>query len=102
MTSNHSDALNETNLITKKELRKVFWRSCTYNSSYNYERQLSVGWVYSLAPVLRKLYGNDKKKMSEALKRHLVFNNITPYISTLLYGITSALEEENAKDPDLM
>lgn len=100
MTSNHSDALNETNLITKKELRKVFWRSCTYNSSYNYERQLSVGWVYSLAPVLRKLYGNDKKKMSEALKRHLVFNNITPYISTLLYGITSALEEENAKDPD--
>ena len=100
MTSNHSDALNETNLITKKELRKVFWRSCTYNSSYNYERQLSVGWVYSLAPVLRKLYGNDKKKMREALKRHLVFNNITPYISTLLYGITSALEEENAKDPD--
>ncbi|WP_273401163.1 PTS system mannose/fructose/sorbose family transporter subunit IID [Traorella massiliensis] len=99
MTSNQTNISKETNLITKKELRQVFWRSCTYNSSYNYERQLSVGWVYSLAPVLRKLYGNDKEKMSEALKRHLVFNNITPFISTLLYGITAALEEEYAKDP---
>ena len=55
MTSNQTNISKETNLITKKELRQVFWRSCTYNSSYNYERQLSVGWVYSLAPVLRKL-----------------------------------------------
>lgn len=99
MTSNQTNISKETNLITKKELRQVFWRSCTYNSSYNYERQLSVGWVYSLAPVLRKLYGNDKEKMSEALKRHLVFNNITPFISPLLYGITAALEEEYAKYP---
>lgn len=86
--------------ITKKELNQVFVRSISYNGSFNYERQLNLGWAFSLMPVLRKLYGDDEKEMSEALQRHLEFNNITPFICTLLFGITIALEEENANDPN--
>ena len=46
---------NETT-ITKKELNSVFWRSFTINASFNYERQLNQGYVYSMIPVLKKLY----------------------------------------------
>lgn len=92
--------MKNSKTITKKELNQVFARSITYNGSFNYERQLNLGWAFSLMPVLRKLYGDDKEKMSEALQRHLEFNNITPFICTLLFGITIALEEENANDPD--
>lgn len=91
--------MKNSKTITKKELNQVFVRSISYNGSFNYERQLNLGWAFSLMPVLRKLYGNDKEQMSEALQRHLEFNNITPFICTLLFGITIALEEENANDP---
>lgn len=86
------------NTITKKDLNQVFWRSMTYNGSFNYERQLNLGWVFVLMPILRKLYGHDENEMSEAMQRHLEFNNITPFICTILFGITIALEEENARD----
>ncbi len=89
---------NITKKLTKKDLNDVFVRSISYNGSFNYERQLNLGWVFSLMPVLRRLYGNNKPEMAKALKRHLEFNNITPYISTVLFGITAALEESNAND----
>lgn len=89
-----------TKKVTKKDLNAVFVRSISYNGSFNYERQLNLGWVFSLMPVLRRLYGDDKEEMSKALKRHLEFNNITPFICTILFGITTALEESNANDDE--
>lgn len=103
MTSNSSMTISNTSndkKITKKDLRKVFFRSIAYNSSFNYERQLNLGWAWSLMPVLRKLYGDNKEKMSKALKRHLVFNNITPFICTFLLSISAAMEEQNANNKD--
>ena len=46
--------------LTKKDLKQVFVRSIAYNSSFNYERQLNLGWAFSLMPVLRKLYKDDE------------------------------------------
>lgn len=86
--------------LTKKDLKQVFVRSIAYNSSFNYERQLNLGWAFSLMPVLRKLYKDDEEQMKAALARHLEFNNITPFICTVLFGITAAMEEQNANDRD--
>ena len=36
-------------------------------------------------------------KRKAALERHLEFMSVTPHISTLLLGISGAMEEENAK-----
>ena len=30
--------------VTDKDLKQIFWRSIPYNASFNYERQLNVGW----------------------------------------------------------
>lgn len=86
--------------IDRKDLKSVLIRGFAYNSSFNYERQLQLGWAWTIMPVLRKLYKDDDEQMSLALQRHLVFNNITPFISTILFGITIAMEEQNAADPD--
>ena len=94
------EGATEEKHLTKKELKEVFVRSICYNSSFNYERQLNLGWCFSLMPVLRKLYGDRPEEMKAALQRHLVFNNITPFICTVLFGITAAMEEQNANDPD--
>lgn len=90
---------NKNQLITKQDLRRVFWRSFQMEFSWNYERQMNLAYVYAMIPVLKKLY-TKKEDLAEALKRHLVFFNTTPHIVTLLLGITTAMEEKNATEKD--
>jgi fructoselysine/glucoselysine PTS system EIID component len=83
--------------ITKQDLRKVFFRSLTMEYSWNYERQQHMGYCYSMLPIIRRVYDN-KEDQIQAAKRHMEFFNTTPYISTLILGISSAMEEANAND----
>ena len=85
--------------ITKKDLRKVFWRSIPMEHSWNYERMMNIGYCFAMLPILRKLYP-DKKDYCEAMTRHLEFYNTTPYIITLPLGISAAMEEKRAEDPE--
>ena len=94
MTSN-----NEKKLLTKSDINRVFWRSFTVNASFNYERQMSQGAQYALSPILQKLYP-DKKELGEALQRHAEFFNTTPMLCPFIFGITAAMEEENATQED--
>lgn len=98
-TSNEIAAQATERKLTKKELMSVFWRSFTINASFNYERQMSQGFVYSMSPVLQKLYPN-KDELSEALVRHSEFFNVTPMVAPLTMGIAAAMEEENTKVDD--
>lgn len=98
MTTSKENKGNDIN-ITKKDLMKVFWRSFTMEWSWNYERQANLSYTYSMIPVIKKLYKTDKDR-AEALKRHLEFFNTTPHISTLILGISTAMEESNAKSDD--
>lgn len=99
-TSNEIASRNrEEGRITRKELMGVFWRSFTINASFNYERQMSQGFVFSMMPVLRKLYP-EKGSLAEALVRHSEFFNVTPMLAPFTMGIASAMEEENAKSDD--
>lgn len=88
--------MTTSKLISKKELNKVYWRSCTLEGSWNYERMAATGFVYSLIPIIDKVYQNDLEKKKEALSRHLELMNITPFISTLLMGVCAAMEEQNS------
>lgn len=85
--------------ITKKDLKKVFWRSFPTEHLWNYERMMNAGYTYAMIPVLKKLYP-DKDDLADALTRHMEVYNVTPYIITLPEGISVAMEESNANDPD--
>lgn len=85
--------------LTKHDINKIFWRSFTINASFNYERQMSQGVQYALGPALKKLYP-EKERLADALKRHAEFFNTTPMFGPFVFGITAAMEEENANDPN--
>ncbi|HHW8917468.1 PTS system mannose/fructose/sorbose family transporter subunit IID [Salmonella enterica subsp. enterica serovar Enteritidis] len=89
-----------TGLVTARDLRRVFWRSFQMEFSWNYERQMNLAFVYTLIPVLKKLYSR-KEDLAEALKRHLAFFNTTPHIVTLILSITVAMEEKNSQQKEM-
>ena len=93
------ETIAENSKITKKDFWKVFFRSCTLDSAWNYERQQNLMYCYTMIPILKRLY-TKKEDMAAALKRHLEFMSCTPHVISLLSGITGAMEEENAKDPN--
>ncbi|MDT2781998.1 PTS system mannose/fructose/sorbose family transporter subunit IID [Vagococcus fluvialis] len=85
------------NKITKKELKKSFWRWTFFShSNYNYERMQSSGFLFSMMPILNILYSDDKEKLKESYNRHLEFFNTEPHFGGIIGGLTIALEEEKA------
>lgn len=81
--------------LTKADRFNVMWHSQFLQGSWNYERMQNGGYVYTMIPALRKLYPN-KKDLSAALQRHLVFFNTHPYLAAPVIGVTLALEEDKA------
>lgn len=100
MTTNSKESNNtilDNSSITKKDFWTVYFRSLTLDSSWNYERMQNIAYAYAMSPIIRRLYKN-KKDRKDALERHLEFMSVTPHISTLLFGISGAMEEENSKN----
>ncbi len=81
--------------INKNDINKVFIRSTFLQSSWNFERMQSLGFCFSIIPIINKLYNNNKKK-KKAIKRHLEFFNTQPYMVAPILGVVIALEEQKA------
>lgn len=94
MTNSNAPA---TGKVTKQDLKKVFLRSLTMEYSWNYERQQHMGYCFSMLPIIRRLYDKKEDRVAAA-RRHMEFFNTTPYISTMVLGISTAMEEANTQD----
>jgi PTS system mannose-specific IID component len=86
-------------LISKRDIRKVFFRSLAMEANFNFETWQNTGFAFSIIPVLKKLY-KTPQSMAKALERHLQFFNTTAHGSTLILGITAAMEEQNSQKAD--
>lgn len=95
-----NEIISAENNITKKDFRGVFWRSFTLLGSMNYERMEALGFLYSIAPVLKKIYKDDEQGLQEAYHRHMAAFNMTVAPSPFVMGITIAMEELAKKDED--
>jgi len=106
-TAEPSDELSEpaptgtpnTPLLSKRDLRRIFWRSMLLEANFNFETWQNSGFAFSMIPVLKKLY-HTPQAMAAALKRHLQFFNTSPYGSTLILGIAAAMEAKNSRSED--
>ena len=87
MTSNTAE---QKNVIGKKELRSIFLRSLSLEYSWNYERQQNMGYCFAMLPAIKKIYQKKEDQIAAA----------TPYISTAVFGISTAMEESNARNED--
>ena len=94
MESNNTE--NNNKLITKKDLNKMCLDSLLLQSNFNYERMQGTGFAASLAPTLKKIYGDDDEALGKSLVEHSAFMNTSPPLVTFLMGIIVALEEEHA------
>lgn len=98
-TNSNKKTVSPNSKITNRDFWKSFTRSCTLDSPWNYERMQNLAYCYMMIPVLKRVYTN-KDDMAKALTRHMEFMSCTPHLVSLLVGITGAMEEENAKNPD--
>ena len=88
-----------------KKVSQFFWRSWAIQASWNYERQMNMGFLYGMVPTLDRLYPDesDPKQLAakkEAYHRHMAFYNCTPQTSAFILGLSASMEEEYAKDPE--
>ena len=85
-----------------KKVSQFFWRSWAIQASWNYERQMNMGFLYGMVPTLDRLYPDesDPKQLAakkEAYHRHMAFYNCTPQTSAFILGLAASMEEEYAK-----
>lgn len=57
---------------------------------------MGCGFCHCLAKPLKKLYGKNKKGLSDALTRNMAFFNTEPQLGSIIPGITLAMEEAKA------
>ena len=87
-----------------KKVSQFFWRSWAIQDSWNYERQMNMGFLYGMVPTLDRCYPNEKdpqqlEAKKEAYRRHMAFYNCTPQTSAFVLGHSASIEEHLAENP---
>jgi len=83
--------------LTHSDLMKAFWRYVwLFQCGWNYERMQSVGYAYTMLPILKKTRPGDDE-FREAFLTNLNFFNTNPVVGApLIIGGHIALEEAGA------
>ncbi len=83
--------------LTRADLMKAFWRYIFFfQCGWNYERMQSVGYAYTMVPILKKTRP-DEEEFKEAFITNLNFFNTNPVVGApLIIGAHIALEEAGA------
>ena len=85
--------------MTNKIYREMFINHLTYQWGWNYERQQADGCLFTLTPVLKRIYKDAPVEAKErAIKRHLEFFNTHATLAPLLFGLIAALEVNTPED----
>ncbi|HVY73518.1 MAG TPA: PTS system mannose/fructose/sorbose family transporter subunit IID [Puia sp.] len=92
-------AATEQPSLQRRDIRQLFFRSLTLEANFNFETWQNTGFAFAMIPVLRKIY-KTREALSAALRRQLQFFNTSPYGSTLIIGITAAMEEQNSRSTE--
>lgn len=95
----NTDLVKKVGSLTKKDLKKVFYRSFLSMCSFNYNRYNSLAFCYAMIPGLRKFY-KDEDRFIDSMKRNNEFYNSHPYPTSIIIGVQLALEEQYASNPE--
>ncbi len=81
------------NKLTKKDIDKMSLMSLFEQSCFSFERMQAPGFCWSMTDCFKKIYGDDKKEISEAMKNNMDFINTEPHCATFLSGLVVSMEE---------
>ena len=94
--------LAEGKRLTNKELFRTYLRLYITNEMSNsYERLQALNFCITMAPHLKKWYGDRKAEYIEALQRHLQFYNTESTIGSVICGIVLSMEEKKAQGENI-
>ncbi|EMV8560613.1 PTS system mannose/fructose/sorbose family transporter subunit IID [Staphylococcus pseudintermedius] len=80
--------------LTKKDFRQINLRSLLFFQwGWNYERMQGSGYLFTILPQLRKIYGDNSPELKEMMRTHAQFFNTSNYFNTIVTGIDIAMEE---------
>lgn len=82
--------------LRRRDLAQAFARSLALQASWSFEGMQSVGFAFSMEPILRRLY--DGEALREARARHLEFFNTHPFLAAAVLGCAARLESEGGAD----
>lgn len=81
--------------LTEADFKQINRRSLFgFQLGWNYERMQASGYLYTILPQLRKLYGDGTPELKQMMKLHTQFFNTSNFFNTIVTGIDLALEEE--------
>ena len=87
----------ESEKVSIRDLAKIFLRSLTVHSSWNFSSMQNIGFAFSLIPFVKKS-GGDREQSARILKRHLELFSTHPCLSGPIIGSVVKLEEESCEN----
>lgn len=85
--------------LTKADFKQINKRSLFgFQMGWNYERMQGSGYLYTILPQLRKIYGDGTPELKEAMKTHNQFFNTSNFFNTIITGIDLAVEGKEGVD----
>ena len=81
--------------LDKKDFKQINRRNLiAFQFGWNYERMQGSGYLYTILPQLRKIYGDGTQELKEMMKMHTQVFNTSNFVNTLITGIDLAIEEK--------
>lgn len=84
---------NKNTVLQKKDLLRAGRRWFIGVSTFNYETQLAPSVIFSLYPLLRKIYPNDDD-LKKSVLNHSKYFNTHPWVANLILGAALGMEDE--------
>jgi PTS system mannose-specific IID component len=81
--------------LRKRDLLRIALRVSLLQATFNFERQQGLGWAFSLAPALRRLYP-DHALRAQRLAEHTAYFNTQPTLCSIALGAVASFEEQRA------
>ena len=76
--------------LTDKDFRQINRRSLFgFQLGWNYERMQASGYLYTILPQLRKIYGDGTPELKKMMKTHMIYKenlklNLMNYLDQLM------------------
>lgn len=92
----------EQKKLKKATLMKSYlnW-SFFHLTSLGFERMEAFGFLHSMLPIIKELYGDDKEEEIKALKRHSVFYNVEPILGSVFPALWRCLKKIGSKRSEI-
>lgn len=81
--------------LNDEDIKQINTRSLfAFQLGWNYERYQGSGYLYTILPQLRKIYGDGTPELKEMMKTHMQFFVTSPFLNTAIVGLDLAIEEK--------